>query len=278
MNLDFYKNTENKKLLEIMLEACIETASLQKSKFQGDLIVKTKANFRDLVTEADIASQELIQKIITEGCLSRGYRESEIGFFGEEDEARQIKDLTFVIDPIDGTANFAYGIPIFSISIGLYIRRELVAGIIYDTTRDECYLSLKNSGSYKITPNTEKKLEIKPKELSASILGGNFSSIKLLSNNFIEKLFGVRVFYGFALDACLVSQNSLQILLAANPKLWDIAAAYLIVTEAGGSFYDYDFNDFYPTLDKEVRDLPIVICHQEYNQKIKSEIVKCLQS
>ena len=267
-----YKISKNRQILEILLKISKEVADFQKANFRTEMKTSEKTSFRDLVTEIDIKSQQKLEKNILKESLKIGLNDYEIGFFGEENENRNIQKYTFIIDPIDGTLNFATGFPYFSISIGVMIQGEISIGLVYHSLRDEVYVGIKDKGSYKldlIKQNFE-KLETKPKPLSQSIISGNFMLLKNIPNDFLKNILGVRVLFGFALESCYVSENLTQANFSKGPKIWDIAASMVIINEAGGIILDFKGNKLNFDLKNPLQKYPCIVSHPDSYQQFSN--------
>ncbi len=195
----------------------------------------------DLVTAADRASEKLIV-----GRLRAQFPKHDI--FGEEG-TRDVtgSDYRWHIDPLDGTTNFAHGYPAYCVSMGLEKRvsaasseweGELVAGVIYDPTRDELYAAEKGSGAYL---NGKPMHVSRTADLAASLLATGFPSQKRHKNPNIYfyhqlslRTHGVRRAGSAALDLASVAAGRFDGFWEFNLNPWDTAAGVILVREAGG--------------------------------------------
>lgn len=202
---------------------------------------------RDLLTEADLASQAVVKE-----HLLRHFPEH--GFLGEEDERptsepgdkgpnqRSKLDYCWVVDPLDGTTNYVHGLPGFAVSIGLLHKGLPVAGVVYDPLLKECFSAAKGEGAFL----NERPLKVSCcKRLQDAMLAVSFSpnvprgSIEVA--RFIEGLHAcqaVRRLGSAALNLCYVAAGRLDGYWATSVKIWDVAAGVLILSEAGGSASD----------------------------------------
>ena len=189
-----------------------------------------------LVTEADLSVQNRLQTEL--------YKlHPEITLLGEEmPEQEQNAIITecgtfWCLDPLDGTSNFASGIPFFSISLALIENGQPIMGIIYDPVRDECFIAEKGRGA---------RLNDKPLDatITAHAALQRCSAIidfKRLSSDLATRLAinapysSQRSFGSVALDWAWLAAGRGQIYLHGKQKLWDYAAGWLILNEAGGS-------------------------------------------
>ena len=196
----------------------------------------------DLVTEADTASEKLIAS-----RLRAAWPEHDI--VGEEG-TRDTHGGSFrwYVDPLDGTTNFAHGYPVFCVSMCLECEGELIAGVIYDPTRDELFAAAKGSGA---TLNSRPIHVSKTATLSESILGTGFPSFKRHKNPniyFYHQLtltsHGIRRAGSAALDLANVAAGRYDGYWEFNLNPWDTTAGVLLVQEAGGTVTRFDGSPF----------------------------------
>ena len=166
-------------------------------------------------------------------------------------EINNDNSFKWIIDPIDGTANFLHGIPHFAISIALEKENEIICGIVYDPIKDEMFLAEKGNGAYlnnqRIRVSARKKL----KEC-VIFTGGprlNYKDRKLSLNEyqkFSSKLqTPIRKMGSAALDMAYVAAGRCDGFWQRNLNYWDIAAGIILVKEAGGYVTDFEGNDKY---------------------------------
>ncbi|WP_319202825.1 inositol monophosphatase family protein [uncultured Ilyobacter sp.] len=223
-----------KELLKEVEKWAREVGQIQRENFRKDgLEIDTKSTVTDLVTEVDKKSEKyLIDKI------EKNFPDHAI--LGEETGAHhKDSDYLWVLDPLDGTNNYAQGLPIYCISIGLEYRGEAVLGVVYAPYLDEMYTAVKGGGAF----CNGKKLKVGPeKELSRCVLATGFPYDKLTNplNNIdyfgelVPRLRGVRRMGAAAYDLACVAAGVLDGYWEMNLRHWDIAAGVLIVKEAGG--------------------------------------------
>lgn len=188
-----------------------------------------------LVTEADSAMQDAM-------ISSLQAHWPEYAVLGEEmSSAEQQKLLDsnakglWVLDPLDGTSNFAVGIPIFSVSLALVINAEVVLGIIYDPNRDEMFSAIKNQGAWlngqPLICSTERD------KLSQCMAQIDYKRLKPEMRDCLSRghpYASQRNFGSGALDWCWLATARCQIYIHGGQKLWDYVAGHLILSEAGG--------------------------------------------
>jgi myo-inositol-1(or 4)-monophosphatase len=196
----------------------------------------------DLVTEADRASE----KFIVERLRARW---PDFGILGEEGTKSDLDaEYRWFVDPLDGTTNFAHGFPVFCISIALARGEELIAGFLYDPTRDELFSAEHGAGA---KLNGQAMRVSKTLTLSESLLGTGFPSHKRHKNpniHFYHQLtlrsHGLRRAGSAALDLANVACGRYDGFWEFNLNPWDTAAGVLLVREAGGVVTRFDGSPF----------------------------------
>jgi myo-inositol-1(or 4)-monophosphatase len=210
--------------------------------FDRQIAIEYKGD-ADLVTAADRASEKLIV-----GKLREFWPTHEIvGEEGTRDNTGT-SEYRWYVDPLDGTTNFAHGYPVFCVSIGLEYRDELIAGVLYDPTRNELFAASKGSGA---TLNGKQIHVSKTKTLSESILATGFPSHKRHKNPNIHfyhqitlRSHGIRRAGSAALDLANVASGRYDGFWEFNLNPWDTSAAVVIVREAGGVVTKFDGSEF----------------------------------
>lgn len=206
-------------------------------RFHTDFAVKHKGTI-DLVTEVDIAVEE---RIVTR--LRAAFPDHSI--LAEENNTETRGGFcTWIIDPLDGTTNYAHGFPFFSVSIGLEISGRLEFGAVCDPVRNELFTARRGGGAF---CNGESMSVSKTASLGAGLLATGFpydirtSEQNNLANfcGFALKVQGLRRTGSAALDLCHVAAGRLDGFWESKLKPWDCAAGFLIVTEAGGCISGY---------------------------------------
>ncbi len=213
----------------------------------GNLLLK-KANPRNsihfkgrinLVTEADLASERfIIHSIETEFPHH--------SILAEEESARdKSSDFKWIIDPLDGTTNFAHRFPFFCVSIALEHRGKIIIGVVYDPVRDELFHASSAGGSFLNGKNIHVTTETK---LSRSLLATGFpydigtSKEDNLKNfaRFAKVARGIRRPGSAALDLCYLACGRIDGFWELKLSPWDTAAGKLLVEQAGGRVTDFN--------------------------------------
>lgn len=198
-------------------------------------------NLKNLVTEIDKKSEKTIMDFIRKKYPSHNILAEESG--GHKSSS----DYLWVIDPLDGTTNFAHGLPIFSVSIGVQYKDESIAGVVYDVMRDVVYSAEKGSGAFendnKINVNNNDNIE---KSLLVTGFPYNVAeNPEKVFERFIEMLKvarAVRRLGSAAIDFCYVANGVFEGFWEVHLNPWDICAGKLIVEEAGGKVTDFNGN------------------------------------
>ena len=206
-----------------------------------DAVDVSEKNHNDIVTQVDqLSEQEIISHI------RKSYPNHSI--LGEEGGYSEGDEYTWVIDPLDGTANFVHGFPQFAISIAVKRKEELEVAVIYDPLRQELFTATKGDGA-KLNNRRMRVSEIK--KLDQALVGTGFpfrnsQHFKPYMNTF-QTIFpltaGVRRAGAAALDLAYVAAGRLDGFWEAALKEWDMAAGVLLIKEAGGYVTDYQGGD-----------------------------------
>jgi len=199
--------------------------------------VATKRGINDLVTDIDRASERMIHRV-----LHRAY--PDFGFLGEEHGRRRTASpYQWIVDPLDGTTNFAHGYPAFCVSIGLEIDGRVVLGVVYDPLRRELFEAEAGKGAFL---NAERIHVSTVASLNKALLVTGFaydreSRQRNLVNfsRFILETHGIRRSGSAALDLSYVAAGRVDGFWELKLSPWDVAAGSLIVIEAGGRVTDF---------------------------------------
>ena len=208
----------------------------------------------NLVTEADRAAEATIIQTIRKRFPDHRFLAEEGGEYATA--ASIASDHKWIIDPLDGTTNFAHGYPTFCVSIGLETRGEIVLGVVYDPLREEMFLAEKGNGA---ALNGRRIRVSKTEKLNASLLvtGFAYDVREDLMNNldhfaqFSLRAQGVRRTGSAALDLCYVACGRFDGFWEMKLSPWDTAAGFLIATEAGATVTDFG-NRPYRIYKKEI--------------------------
>lgn len=231
-----------KAMLETALRASRIGGAILRNKFGTDLHIEHKGEI-DLVTEADRAAESAIVAAIRSDYPHHGIVAEEY------DYEKTVSDYCWVIDPLDGTTNFAHGFPWFAVSIGLRHRNEMTLGIVYNPIYEELYVAVKGEGA---TLNGRPLRVSRTSELGNSLLSTGFpynrrdSTVNNFDHfvNFQKQAQACRRPGAASLDLAAVAAGRFDGFWEMSLKPWDTAAGSLLVSEAGGVVSDFDGRSF----------------------------------
>jgi myo-inositol-1(or 4)-monophosphatase len=224
-------------LINTYLEAAVDAARaagvLLRENF-GTVLDVNEFAAHDIKLDLDVRSQELITGMLLE-------RFPEHAIFGEEGIAgNQASAFQWIVDPIDGTVNYFYGIPHFCISIALREAGEVLVGVIYDPMRDEMWqtargeAALLNGRPIAVSARTR---------LADAVLSVGFSKTATtiaaglpMLEKYVQRARKCRLMGSAALDLAYVACGRLDAYIEQAVSLWDVAAGQLLVQNAGGQF------------------------------------------
>ena len=241
-------NSDNNSVDTKMLEE-LESASQEAARLGGEVLKKwlgkttttEKNGPQDLVTQADFESQTVIQNFLSKEFPSHQ-------FIGEEDQGDHASDpaaseFCWIVDPLDGTTNFVHQLRSFSVSVGLQHREQLVAGSVFDPMLDECY-SAHFGGGARLNGNAISNSG--EETLANSLFVFSFSrgvdrnspdTKRFL--NMLEHVGSIRRLGSAALNLSYVASGRSDGYWATSLSKWDVAAGWLIATEAGAILEDF---------------------------------------
>lgn len=208
-----------------------------------DLIKISEKNHNDFVTEVDQQSEQTIINIIHDAYPDHA-------ILGEESGKSGKSDYTWIIDPIDGTANFIHGHPHFCISIGIQFKNIIEHGLIYDPLRQELFTATRGTGAFL---NDRRIRVAQRKQFAGSIITSGFGHKSIKDTDVYLKILavilpqaaGTRRSGSAALDFAYVAAGRVDGFWEMNLAPWDMAAGSLIVKEAGGIVDDFMGNGDY---------------------------------
>ena len=227
--------------INIMVKACRKASKVLIRDF-GEIenlqvSVKGPGNF---VTVSDKKVEKILIDELLKARPNYSVLSEEVGKINN-DEA-----FKWIIDPIDGTANFLHGVPHFSISIGLEQNSEIICGIIYDPIKDEMFVAEKGNGSYLNNQRIRVSSRSKLKDCIIFTGGGPEKGAKDMESslkeyyNFSSKVqIPIRKLGSAALDMAYVAAGRCDGFWQRHLKYWDIAAGIILVKESGGLVTDY---------------------------------------
>jgi myo-inositol-1(or 4)-monophosphatase len=209
--------------------------------------VREKGRF-DLVTEADLGSQQAIRAYLQE-------RFPDHGFLGEEDKASQQRPgpgapPTWIVDPLDGTTNYVHDFPMYCVSIGLEVAGELVVGVVYDPVRQEMFAAAKGQGAWL----GDRRLQTTSvARLDEALLTTGFPSDLRGREQVLDwwRVFSYRARSlrrtgSTAINLAYLAAGRCDGYWAFDNNVWDVAAGVVLVREAGGVLANVDGSEYDP--------------------------------
>jgi myo-inositol-1(or 4)-monophosphatase len=234
---------ETARLFQTAWEAAHAAGHLIRENWQRPKEIAYKGAI-DLVTSVDRAAERCIVNILRQNFPGHSIlAEEETDVAGSQDRYR------WIIDPLDGTTNFAHGYPQFCVSVALQHDQELLLGVVYDPLRRESFSAIRGQGA-KLNGQT---IHVSATlELDHALLATGFPYDQRENADFYLSYFkafmtrsqGIRRAGAAALDLCYVACGRLDGFWELKLRPWDTAAASLIVKEAGGQVSDFSGNDF----------------------------------
>lgn len=226
-------------MLDKIIEISKTAGSVLREGFGKNFQIEYKGSLTNLVTEYDKKSEKVIIDFVKKEFPTHTIIAEESG------RHQSTSEFVWVIDPLDGTTNFAHGLPIFSVSIGVLNKNEVVAGVVYDVMSDTLFAAEKGSGSYQ---NSKKlSVSVNPNLAESLLVTGFPYDIPNNPNRAIEKFAAflkssraVRRLGSAAIDLCYVASGVFDGFWEVSLHPWDIAAGKLIVEEAGGLVTNFD--------------------------------------
>jgi myo-inositol-1(or 4)-monophosphatase len=194
----------------------------------------------DLVTEADLAAQEIVRKTVMEAFPSHRFvgEEDAVGLVAESESAYR-----WIVDPLDGTTNYVHQVPFFCTSLALEHNGQIVVAAIYDPCRDECFTAIRGQGA---KLNGQPIRTSNAPHLADSLVSAGFATVVTpdspdlrLFNAIVGVCQAMRRTGSAALNLAYVAAGRFDAAYAFGAKIWDFAAGLLLVEEAGGIVSDW---------------------------------------
>ena len=249
-------------ILEIAKNSALIGNEILKNNYKKIQKISSKGRKGDLVTNVDLEVEKKIKHYLLEETPNISINAEESGKLNKN------SDLTWCIDPLDGTTNYSHGYPFFGTSIGLVYKNKPILGAISVPYLNELYSACIGEGSF----CNDNKLKVSnPVNLSDSLLvtGFSYDRFETEDNNYAEfcylthKTRGVRRGGAAAIDLAFVAAGKVDGYWERGLEVWDLAAGAIIVKEAGGIISDYPSGEFNlssgrilacsPTLEEELR-------------------------
>lgn len=230
----------------MMSEALLHTA-VEAARVGGEVLMAhfgklqhiQKKGRTDLVTEADTATERAVLSLIES-------RYPEHGILAEESGSHRAEaPFQWILDPLDGTTNFAHSLPFFAVSLAVSFRGRLLAGCVYNPLLGECFTAMAAKGAFK----NESPIHVSTTDtLEDSLLATGFpysvrenlSAITTRFRRCLHAARGIRRLGAASLDLCYLASGSFDAFWEESLKPWDTAAGSLIAEEAGACLTDFE--------------------------------------
>ena len=234
---------ETKEYLDLAKHLAREAGIYALAEQKKVLHIERKTNQFDLVTNVDKRNEEYIQSEV-----AKIYPDHE--YLGEEGAStKTTSGIRWIVDPIDGTINFAHGLPIWCVSIGVEVNGEIECGAIYDATRDELFSAIRGGGAFlndtpiHVSKITDPGLSLYVTGFAYDIAKNEGKAIERFEA-FLKRGLLVRRLGSAALDLCYVACGRFDGFFESGLSPWDSAAGKIILQEAGGKLTQYDGSDY----------------------------------
>ena len=233
------KDPLNSELLDLARRLATRAGAIQRERYETGFEIDTKSASIDLVTEVDRACEALIVEGI-QAARTHDAILAEEGHGADEAEAK----VRWIIDPLDGTTNFAHGFPRFCVSIGIEVAGQRSVGVVYDPLLNERFEAVRGEGAWL---GSRRLAVSREAEFGRSLIATGFAYDVHSSDddnlesfrNVVKSARGIRRDGSAALDLCYVAAGRLDGYWELKLHPWDVAAGFLIVEEAGGHVSDF---------------------------------------
>jgi myo-inositol-1(or 4)-monophosphatase len=233
---------EDDRFLQVAMTAAKEAGRIQMLHLGHSHSIEYKGEI-DPVTIVDKLCEKAIVQMISDTFPDHDFLTEESPFEGKGSPWR------WVIDPLDGTTNYFHGFPFFCVSIGLEVNREVRLGVVYSPVLSEIFHAEKGKGAFL---NGSRLSVSRNNDLNRSFLSTGFpydvrehpDRYLRYFRQFLIKSFGIRRPGSAAIDLCYLAAGRFDGFWELKLHAWDVAAASLIVTEAGGKMTDFQGQPF----------------------------------
>ncbi|MCH2177783.1 MAG: inositol monophosphatase [Mariniblastus sp.] len=232
--------------LEVAILAAQSAGEIIGCYFRKDFETNTKSHpegTEGLVTQADIAAEQSIIRIIQEAFPDHAIMAEESAQSPDDSEH------LWVVDPLDGTNNFAHGIPHFAVSIAYCYQRQPICGVVYDPIRNDWFVAEQGRGAW----HNRKQVQVNSQHsLAETMVAVGFyydrdemmrTTLSAISDFFGQGIHGIRRMGAAALDIIHVGTGQYGVYFEYTLSPWDFAAAWIFLLEAGGQITDGKGNE-----------------------------------
>ena len=221
-------------VLTVAREAAEAAGRILEDYFHNGVVMRTKSASVDLVSDADVNAERAVANVIRQHFPDHS-------ILGEEENSDSVdSEHLWIIDPLDGTTNFAHGIPHFAVSIAYYHLGAAQVGVVFNPIRGDWYTAQKDDGAF----HNDRPLQVTTSEcLDEVVVGTGFyydrgatmeATLASIDRLFKQQIHGIRRFGTASLDLAMVAAGQFGAYFEFQLSPWDFAAGRLLVEEAGG--------------------------------------------
>lgn len=228
-----------------MGKAAREAAAFIRREAEGfDKSQVSDKGLNQLVSYVDVTAEKMLVERLSALLPEAGFITEENTTGGER------RELTWIIDPLDGTTNFIHGVPVYSISLALLKNGVEQAGVVYEVSRDECFVAWKEGGAWL----NGKQIYVSPvDELKKSLLATGFPyydfrqmpQYMAVLHDLMKSSHGLRRLGSAAVDLAYVACGRFEGFFEYGLSPWDVAGGAILITEAGGRVTDFSGGNDY---------------------------------
>jgi myo-inositol-1(or 4)-monophosphatase len=229
-----------------LVRPTVEFIRQERATFSNDKIEMKGLN--DLVSYVDKTAEQQLIAALSPLVPGVAYIAEESFYQKQLPEKLPAQGSFWIIDPLDGTTNFIHGLPVFAVSVALYVDGALRLGVVWEVTSNECFYAWQGGGAWL----NGKKVNVSAfQDLGKSLLAtgfpyydfGRMDDYLQIIHNLMKKSHGLRRMGSAAVDLAFVACGRFEGFFEYNLKPWDVAAGALLVIEAGGLVTDFEGND-----------------------------------
>jgi myo-inositol-1(or 4)-monophosphatase len=229
-----------------LVRPTVEFIRQERATFSTDKIEMKGLN--DLVSYVDKTAEQQLIAALSPLVPGVAYIAEESFYQKQLPEKLPDQGSFWIIDPLDGTTNFIHGLPVFAVSVALYVDGALRLGVVWEVTSNECFYAWQGGGAWL----NGKKVNVSAfQDLGKSLLAtgfpyydfGRMDDYLQIIHNLMKKSHGLRRMGSAAVDLAFVACGRFEGFFEYNLKPWDVAAGALLVIEAGGLVTDFEGND-----------------------------------
>jgi myo-inositol-1(or 4)-monophosphatase len=244
---------------QLAIEAVKEAGMLAKDYFLKEKSISEKGEHGDLVTAVDHLAEEIILKAILAEFPDHQIRSEETGWTGEEG------DWLWLVDPLDGTNNYAIGLPVYGVSVTLIYKKEPVLGVIYESHLDQLYVAEKGKGATCNGRPLRVRNRPTARNMTVGWIQGHLvqkdQNAMTLKHKLDAECKRVLRLWAPSLLWCMLARGDLDGIVLFNSEGDDLYAGILLAKEAGAAVTDFYGNDFEGMSPEPY----IIACHPEHH-------------